>query len=83
MLHLGLSFASPLFSPPERGKSVPVPSQVARVKGGEGCYNGGCFRQYPHAMDLLCEEIALTTNESLSLPKSTPGKTISKGHIDP
>ena len=84
VLHLGLSFA-PLFSPLERGGkwflgTIPG-SQGERGKKG---YKWWCFRQYPHAMDLLCEEIAFTINELESFCQcQLQEKTISKGHIDP
>lgn len=46
--------------------------------------NGGVFRHYPHGIDLLCEEIALTINELESFCQcQLQKKTISKGHEDP
>lgn len=50
----------------------------------KGVANGGVFRHYPHGIDLLCEEIALTINELESFCQcQLQEKTISKGHVDP
>lgn len=61
----------------------PYVSQEAMGKR-RGVANGGALRHYPHGIDLLCEEIALTINKLESFCQcQLQEKTISKGHVDP
>lgn len=82
VLYLGLSFASPP-SPEEEGKWA-LKSHPREPWGkGEGCCKWWHLWHYPHRIDLLCEEIALTINELESFCQcQLQEKTISEGHVD-
>lgn len=49
-----------------------------------GVANGGVLRHYPHGIDLLGEEVALTVNKLESFCQcQLQEKAISQGHVDP
>lgn len=50
-------------SPEDEGRWVPKITPSSCGQREKSVANGGVFRHYPHGLDLLCEEIALTINE--------------------